>query len=64
MTCPECGSENVETQIVNEVKLKTVHHSISWWIFIGWLWVPIKWIFLTVPALLFEIFGHKKEKTQ
>ena len=62
MKCPKCGSENVNVQIVNEVKMKDVHHGIIWWLCVGWWWVPIKWLFFTLPALIFAIFGHKKQK--
>ena len=62
MICPKCGSENVNVQIINEVQLKNKHHSFFWWIFIGWWWIFFKWIFLTLPALIVKIFGHKKQK--
>lgn len=63
MKCPKCGCENVNVQAVNEVSLKDVHHGCLWWAFVGWWWIPIKWLCLTIPALLFAIFGHKKQKT-
>lgn len=62
MTCPKCASENVTTQIVNKVILKDKHHGFLWWIFIGFWWVPIKWLVFTIPALFLAIFGHKKQK--
>lgn len=64
MKCKKCGSENVQIQVINEQSLKTVHHSILWWIIIGFWWVPIKWLIFSVPALLTKIFGwgHKKQK--
>jgi transcription elongation factor Elf1 len=62
MKCPKCGSENVSIQIVTESKLVDKHHGIIWWIFVGWWWLIFKWLFLTLPALLFKIFGHKKQK--
>ncbi len=61
MKCSKCGSDNISIQVVNEVKLVTKHHSIIWWLLIGWWWLLIKWLFLTVPALIFKIF-HKKDK--
>lgn len=63
MMCPKCKSENVTIQIVNEVKLKNKHHGIIWWLFVGLWWVPVKWLFLTVPALFAAIFIPKKQKT-
>lgn len=67
MICPKCQSENVNTQIVNTVVLKDKHRGIIWWLLIGWWWVPIKWIFFTLPALLLVyakglMEGQKKNK--
>ena len=62
MVCPKCKSENVTTQIVQKMQLKDKHHGIIWWLCIGWWWVPIKWMCFTLPALLFAIFGRKKQK--
>lgn len=60
--CPKCNSTNINIQVVNEAHLKTAHHGILWWIFIGWWWIIIKWIIFTVPALIFKIFGIGKKK--
>ena len=62
MTCPKCKSENVSTQVVNTVKLKNKHHGILWWLLGGWIWWIFKWLFFTIPALIFAIFGSKKQK--
>ncbi|MDD3192470.1 MAG: hypothetical protein PHE47_01225 [Oscillospiraceae bacterium] len=62
MTCRKCGSANISVQVINEVKLKNQHHGIIWWLCIGWWWLFFKWMFLTLPALIFKIFGHKKQK--
>ena len=62
MQCKKCGSSDVQVQTINEVQLKDKHHSFLWWIFVGWYWVPIKWLFLTVPALLVKLFIPKKQK--
>lgn len=62
MKCSKCGSENVNVQAVNEVKLKTKHHGIIWWLCIGWWWIPVKWFFLTIPALFAKIFIPRKQK--
>ena len=58
MVCPKCGSQNVNVQMVNEARFKDAHHSI----FVGWWWIPLTWLVFTVPALLFKIFGHKKQR--
>lgn len=62
MTCPKCKSTNVSVQVVTESKLKTKHHNIIWWIIVGWLWIPVKWVVLTIPALLAKIFIPKRQK--
>ena len=62
MTCPKCGSDNVSVQIVTETKIKQKKHGIFWWIFVGFWWVPIKWLFFTLPALIIKIFKPKKYK--
>ena len=62
MTCPKCGSNNTNVQVVNEQKLVTKHHGIFWWIFVSWWWIPVKWLFLTVPALFVAIFIGKRKK--
>ena len=30
MRCPNCGSDNVNIQVVNEAKLVTKHHGVIW----------------------------------
>ena len=62
MQCPKCGSSNVSVQMVSESELKTKHKSIWYWIFIGWWWRPLLWIFLTIPMLLGKLFGRKDKK--
>ena len=62
MRCSRCGSTNVILQAVNEVSLKNAHHGCMWWVFIGWCWIPVKWLCLTVPALLAKIFIPHKQK--
>ena len=60
--CPSCGNSNVSIQVVNESQLVPKHHSILWWLFIGWWWLIIKWCILTIPALIFKIFGVGKRQ--
>ena len=63
--CPKCNSSYISIQIVNKVYLVKKHHSFLWWITIGWIWTAFKWIWFTVPALIFKIFGiGKKYKTK
>lgn len=62
--CPVCNSTNVTIQVVNESILKNKHHSIIWWIFIGWWFVPLMWICFFWIKLFIKLFGlgHKKQK--
>lgn len=64
MTCPKCGSSNVNVQMVSETQLKNKHRGVFWWICIGWWWVPAKWLFLTLPALIVKIFAPKRQKLE
>lgn len=61
MTCPKCGGQNVNVQMVTETQLKNKHHGVAWWLCIGWWWVFFKWLFFTLPALLIKIFSRKKQ---
>jgi len=62
MVCSKCGSDNVSLQVVSESQLKTKHRGCLWWLLIGWYWLPIKWSFLTVPALIVKILAPKRYK--
>lgn len=61
MNCPKCGSEKINVQVATETQLKNKHHSLFWWVFIAWWWLPIKWIFFTFFALL-AFFLPKRQK--
>lgn len=60
MRCPRCGSENVSAQVAQETKIVNRSHGIPWWVFVGWWWLPLKWLFLTVPALIAKVFFRRK----
>ena len=62
MKCPKCGSENVNVQMVTDTKLKNKHHSLIYWLFIGWWLHLILWVCLTIPMILGKLFGHKDKK--
>ena len=64
MTCPKCGSENVQVQMASETKLKTKHHGIFYWVCCLWMIDLMLWIFFTLPKLLIAIFKPKKYKTK
>lgn len=62
MKCPKCGSDNVSVQVVTETKMVDQHHSFLWWICVGWWWLPFKWLFLTLPALIVKLIRQKRQK--
>ena len=62
MKCPICSSDNVNVQISTETELKTKHHSIWYWLIIGWWLHLILWLFLTLPMILGKLFGRKNQK--
>lgn len=59
MYCPRCRSEKVTVQAVNVVSEEKKKKSLAYWLLIGWLWEPFAWLFLTLPKLLFAMFGKK-----
>ena len=60
MVCPRCGSDNVSVQVVQESRLVNHRHGVAWWLFIGWWWLPFKWLFLALPALIAKLFFRRK----
>jgi hypothetical protein len=61
MTCRKCKSPYVSIQAVTTIKPK--HHGFFWWLLIGWWWVPLKWIFLFLPALIIKLFKGQKYRS-
>lgn len=62
MRCKKCGSENVNVQIVSEVKKKRT--GIMYWLFFGWLIDLFLWLFLTLPRLIIQILKPNRYKTK
>lgn len=62
MVCPKCNSNNVNIQAMQDVKIKNKHRGILYWVFVGWWWIPIKWLVFTLPALIIAIFKPKRQK--
>lgn len=62
MVCPKCGSNNVSIQVINQSHLVTKHHGCLWWLFVGWWWIPFKWLVFTLPAIICKIFGIGKRQ--
>ena len=60
--CPSCGGTNVNVQVVTTSQMVNAHHGCLWWCFVGWWWIPTKWIFLTVPAIFAKLFIPKKQR--
>lgn len=79
LVCPECGSTDIEMNLMQEnlgstvvtttkAKSKTkTGHGCLWWAIIGWWWWIVDlfiWIFMFVPRLLIQIFKPKKSRTK
>ena len=47
----------MDVQVVTDVRTVKVHHSIFWWLLIGWWWLPVKWIFFTLWAFIAKVVG-------
>jgi len=62
MVCDKCGSNNVSIQVVNETHLKNKGRGCIYWLLIGWWLEIILWLWLTIPRLLFLLFGGKRQK--
>lgn len=62
MQCRKCGSRDINIQMVT--KTKTKRKGILYWVFIGWWFEIIMWIFLTLPWLIIKIFKPKKTKSK
>ena len=62
ITCPRCRSTDVTTQVLTDYTLKTQRKGCLWWLVVGWWWVAVKWIVFTLPALIFKLFGSKRQK--
>ena len=61
LTCTRCGSENITVQLINKQELKYDRPGCLWWILIGWWWIPFKWIYLTLFAILLKALGPKNK---
>ena len=64
MKCPNCGSTNIQVSISNESNLVKEKPGCIWWLFVGWWWIPVKWIFFTIPALILKLLVPAKMKLQ
>lgn len=62
LICPKCGNENITYQVLNEVKFKNKGRGCFYWLLIGWWLEIILWLFLTIPRLLFLLFGGKRQR--
>lgn len=61
VTCPKCGSRNVNVQAVSITKTK--RRGLFYWLFFGWFFDLLLWIFLFWFRLLIALFGSKRVKT-
>ncbi len=64
MKCKKCGSDDIKVSTITEKRIETQKKGCLWWLFIGWIWVPVKWIFFTIPALVFKLFGAGRKKVR
>lgn len=62
MSCPKCGSDNVNFQSVGITKTKS--KGCIYWLLIGWWFELLMWFFLTLPMILIKLFGKTKVKTK
>lgn len=66
MTCPKCGSENVNVQAVSIVKSQD-HHGLVWWLCVGWWWMFVKlmgWLIFGLFMLIPKLFSKNKTKVR
>ena len=64
--CKKCGSTNINYQVLTNTITKDKHHSLLWWLIVGWWWIPIKWIFFTGIAVfmfVLKMLGVRKKKS-
>lgn len=59
MRCPKCGGTNITATTYAVHELEQKKPGCLWWAFVGVWWVPLKWLFLTIPALVVKIFKPK-----
>lgn len=62
VSCPKCGSRNVNFQAVGITKTK--HRGLFYWLFFGWLIDLLLWLFFFIPRLFIAMFGSKRTKTK
>ena len=63
MKCIKCSSENVNIQAVTITKSSS-HHSLVYWVCVGWWLEPIVWICLFLPKLVYELFKPNRIKSK
>ena len=77
MLCPNCGSDKIQVQTLQEnlgtttvsktkSKYKEKGHGFFWWITIGWWWWIVDlfiWFVAFVPRLILQLFinAHKRK---
>lgn len=66
VTCPKCGSENINYQAVPVLSRKK-GKGFFWWLLIGWWWGIIElifWIFATLPMLIANLIIREDKITR
>lgn len=64
LACPKCGSHDIACQMVTDTHTETRHHGLVWKILVGWWWLPLKWIFFTMPAACVRFLGNNRHKVE
>lgn len=62
MVCPKCGSQAVVVSAISKVKEKR-KRGCMYWLFIGWWWEPMIWLFFGIFKLIYEICRKKTKVT-
>ncbi len=62
LVCAKCENNNISYQVINEVEFKRKGRGCLYWLIIGWWLEILLWFFLTIPRLLFLLFGGKRQK--
>ena len=62
MVCPRCGSTDVVVS-ASATEKAAARHGFPYWVFIGWWWHAILWLFVTLPMLFYRLI-HRNRNTQ
>ena len=49
-------------QVVTIHQLRNRHHSVLYWVLVGWWLQPLLWIFFSIPMLMIRLFAPRDKK--